>query len=223
MRIPSEKVSAEVIRGLSRYSIARLKSDVRVAGLVEGLSKARDAVLTATSTRATTRDAALDAMAARDAADRALDQLLVKMSLTLLAAVGNRRDDPQYRRLFPGGANAITQLPLVDEISAVKLLQGRLAEEATSSAAAAFKEDLTAATAALESALATYGAALLADQTARAHEIEARQDWRRVYQKLYAEVLVAVNGQRAEAESFFRASSSASGDTDVPEPTPPVA
>ena len=69
-----------------------------------------------------------------------------------------------------------------------------------------------------DAAVAAYSQALLADQAARAREIEARQDWRRVYQKLYAEVLVAMNGLRTDAESFFRSAPSAGSEPDAPVP-----
>jgi len=221
MRMPFETASVQVLRNLSRYTLARLKAEAETSGLAVGLDKALEEVLAAAAARDKTRDAATAALAARDACDYKLDQLVVQASMATLVALKNQRSAPAYKRLFPRGAGGLTTLPPLDEIAAVRSLLVSLDAEPAEAPARPYAEGIKAAVEALEAAVVAYSAAVAEDGRVRAREVGTRDTWRRVYRKIYGELIVLYPDGRTWAESFFRSPAPDRSNTPT-EPTEPA-
>jgi len=220
--MPQETASSAVLRSYSVYTLARLKADPVTADLVDGLDKAQTMLQGAAAATDASSDAYLEALAARDACDLALDSAVVRAGLAALQVAGNRRESASYRRLFPAGTTAITTLPLADEIVAVRLLEGRLAEETEGTGPKAAPPAVVAARQAAEAALARLSETTLTQGAARAAELTAREEWRRVMRKVFGELTVRFPDDRRQVESYFRAARVVHTDVTVSEPVTPA-
>lgn len=204
MRMPGMTASSRTLRKHSVYTIVRLRARPATAALAVALAKSQDTMTEATGIRERAEEETLAALAIRDEADANLDRIIVRISLSMLESVANRREDPAYRRLFPDGAHAVTSLPILAEIARVGILEERLAERPDEATAKEFLPSLSQHRMALEAAVDAYGSSLSAEAVARAREQEAQEEWRRVYRRIYGELVAMVPEDRSRVESFFR-------------------
>lgn len=219
MRMPPDGSSSDVLRSYSVYTLARLKASPDAADLASGLNTVQTALEAAWNTTRMARDRALEAEAARNAADEALDNEVRRVSLTSLAGVGNRREHPSYTRLFPVAAWTLVNLPVVEELTAVRLLEGRLVAEADGTVRTLL-DGLTVARETLEKAQAAWQTAAETLTAARTAEMLAREEWRRVYRKTFGALTERFPESRSRVEGFFRAVRTSAPDVTTPEPLP---
>jgi hypothetical protein len=122
----------------------------------------------------------------------------------LQASVNKNRSEMDYRQFFAGGLTPVLESPRAVKISLVRTIEGLLVAGRGPKEVSTWAASLAVHREDLEKAAAGYDAARVAQRTARASEVAARERWRRAYRALYGELIRRYPGDRQRGESYFR-------------------
>ena len=225
MRMPDDDAKADLLlEGFGEYLLARLEAKKETKDLAQLFQGAQDALRKKLETENAMERAVQHAMAARDEADQALDGKVRDLYMAMQMGWTNRQTNPLNLKYFPNGLTAVTLAPLAEElVLAGKIIALLPAEE--NAALKAYGPLIQEAANNLQSAMASYNAALsaagLAANATRAQGLL----WRDVYRKIYGRLLDIYSSNKPYAESFFKKAPKAkknSGGGDAGTPKPPA-
>ncbi|NOU16663.1 MAG: hypothetical protein HOO91_03805 [Bacteroidales bacterium] len=204
MKLPSESSSSEVLVNYSVYTSVRVDVKHETNQLSAPIVDAYEALETKITERKKKTKESAAKLAMRDEKNDCCDSAVVNLSLELLSATGNNREDIRYKSLFTKTPSRITVQPIKDKSSDVKVLIQKLSTNSGDAIYAKHLSLIQAAVAELDEAEASYQTALVNEQSSydfeRASQAALRSTLVRTYGKL-----IDIAGKK-NADNYFKKS-----------------
>lgn len=204
MQLPHPTTSGStLVKEFGLYHLTRLKAEKDLAQMAAGWEKSqarlRDRVAAYEAAQAST----MTAMAVRDGDDAALDDVVRRFALLVLAKCGNSRKSPLYMNYFPDGMTPVVNAPLEAELQKVNVIISKLGQEED--------EELKAFAGPLSAAASTLAGAVDAHRAAHDSELQAyglceqeKINWFDTYKLNYRALFHLYYKTPKKAESFFK-------------------
>lgn len=141
-------------------------------------------------------------LAMRDEKNDCCDNAIVNLSLELLSAIGNNREDSRYRSLFTKTPSSITIQPIKDKSNDVKVLIQKLSTNNGDTIYAKHLPLLQSAVTELDEAEVNYETALINEQSCYDFEKASQTALRSTLVKTYGK-LIDITGKK-NAEKYFK-------------------
>jgi hypothetical protein len=204
MQLPHPTTSAStLVKEFGLYHLTRLKAekglDEMAAAWEKAQARLRDRVAAYEAAQAST----MTAMAVRDGDDAALDDVVRRFGLLVLAKSGNSRKSPLYLTYFPDGMTPVVNAPLEAELQKVNVIISKLGQEEDEELKA-FAGPLSAAANALAGAMDAHRAAHDAELQAYGLCEQEKINWFDAYKLNYRALYHMYYKTPKKAESFFR-------------------
>jgi len=204
MEMPSSKSSTSVLVRLVIGLIACLTRNRATQAVVAIIQPAFDALLAAAETVAAADRAYVTARAVAGAADSDLDEQVALFEGELFNHAGRSRRSGIYRKLLPQGLQAITRKRGAAQFPAVRALEENIRRElAGIDWAQARLAKIVATREEMERQMPLEQRASESLAVALAAERAAREDVRRQYRLVYAELVRLFPDNMRKANSFF--------------------
>jgi hypothetical protein len=205
MKMPRADASTALWVRVVLYLIARLTRNKTTRHLVPVIQPALDALDVAGAGMERADRALIGARAGHDGADDELDEAVTGFEGELYVSVGKNREAGLYKKCFADGLVAVTGAKVSDEVRLVKTLEATIARELRDAEfAARLLPRITAAREEMERQIPLLQQTLDAAATAWSVELAARQDIRRQYRIVFAELVKLFPENMKKVNSFFR-------------------
>jgi len=202
MRTPHRRLSSPACIRRARQLLNRTKPIPEVAGPVAAYEAVVDSYANDYNDWLLARGRRSVAIGVQHEAEAAMDQELRGVGLAILTVGRGRRKNDIYRRYFPDGYGSVLMLSASESLATAAGLLAAMENE-TDTTILSRREPLTAARAALESAVAGRQAAMDAVDAARAKLEESKLAWRRAHVVFYFSFRTQFMDRRSYVESLF--------------------
>ncbi len=201
-----ETHSVDTVLKALRFLALRLTSRAETATLAERVNSMRQAVADTDNVWQQAHDERCGATAEITYLDSVLDRAVSDLSREVLVLAKNNRSDPRYKKLFgvvPSAGMAGTATP--EQERYVANIITRLVEDPDYTTLKARADTLTNANKALKAALAKRETFYGPETTAHANRRVALDNAVRMYNRMYAELSLVFDNDRALVDSYFPA------------------
>ena len=226
MQVPHSATSGStLVKEFGLYHLTRLKAEKDLAQMAAGWEKSQARLRDRVAAHEAAQASTMTAMAVRDGDDAALDDVVRRFALLVLAKCGNSRKSPLYLTYFPDGMTPVVNAPLEAELQKVNVIISKLGQEED--------EELKAFAGPLSAAANMLGQAVDVHRAAHDSELQAyglceqeKINWFDAYKLNYRALYHMYYKTPKKAESFFKpvtkAKKANGGAGDVSTPKPPV-
>jgi hypothetical protein len=204
MKLPSESSSSEVLVNYSVYTSVRVAAKHETNQLSVPVVDACEALETKITERKKKTKESAAKLAMRDEKNDCCDNAIINLSLELLSATGNNREDSRYKSLFTKTPSRITVQPIKDKSSDVKVLIQKLSTNSGDAIYAKHLPLIQTAVAELDEAEASYQTALVNEQSSYDFEKASQAALRSTLVKTYGK-LIEIAGKK-NADNYFKKS-----------------
>lgn len=218
MKLPSESSSSEVLVNYSVYTSVRVAAKHGTNQLSDPLASACEALEIKIAERKKKAKESAAMLAMRDEKNDCCDNAIVNLSLELLSATGNSREDSRYKSLYAKTPSSITKQPIKEKSNDVKVLIQKLGINGRDTIYTKHLQILQTAIAELDEAEANYQTALINEQSAYDFEKAAQAALRSTLERTYGK-LIDISGKKNADKYFKKATDKRKKDT-KPSETP---
>ncbi len=204
MQVPHATTGAStLLKEYGLYHLTRLRAEKHLAQMAESWNKMQARLQEKVAAHEAAQASTMTAMAVRDGEDEALDDVVRRFGLAVLAKCGNSRKSPLYLTYFPDGMTPVVNAPLEAELQKVNVIISKLGEEEDAELKG-FAGPLNAASGALAHAVDAHRSAHDTELQAYGLCEQEKINWFDTYKLDYRALVHLYYKNPKKAESFFR-------------------